>query len=184
MAMSAETRVVNLRSESFDVYIGRRSNRFATGDTGFWGNPFIIPYDGDRATVIAKHMAHIRGSEEHMRRLPELEGKRLGCFCKPLPCHGDNYVQLLRELRERQGFSGFGSHAEFSAWCAAGSPSDWGCVDESADTRMLREAVGATGDSQGQAEEVSYGTRGSTSADPQETPGGTAGPSGDDEERT
>jgi hypothetical protein len=132
-AMSAEVRVVNLREESFDVYIGRRSNRYATGDTGFWGNPFIIPYDGDRATVIEKYEQHIRASEEHMRRLPELVGKRLGCFCKPLPCHGDVLVKLLEELD------------------------------------------GATGDPRGQEEDLTYGTRGSTSADSQETPSGTVG---------
>jgi len=28
--------------------------------------------------------------------LPELKGKRLGCWCAPLPCHGD----ILRELCE------------------------------------------------------------------------------------
>jgi hypothetical protein len=27
--------------------------------------------------------------------LHELKDKRLGCYCKPLACHGDVYVELL-----------------------------------------------------------------------------------------
>jgi predicted RNA methylase len=33
-----------------------------------------------------------------MAALPELVGKRLGCHCKPLPCHGDVLIKLLEEL--------------------------------------------------------------------------------------
>ena len=31
-----------------------------------------------------------------MACLPDLEGMRLGCWCAPLPCHGDVLVKLLR----------------------------------------------------------------------------------------
>jgi len=30
--------------------------------------------------------------------LPELIGKRLGCYCKPLLCHGDVLAKLLQEV--------------------------------------------------------------------------------------
>lgn len=60
-----------------------------------WGNPFVIGVDGTREEVIAKFRVHIRKRLDLMRRLPELKGKRLGCHCAPLACHGDVYVELL-----------------------------------------------------------------------------------------
>jgi len=40
---------------------------------------------------------HIRRSPKLLAALPELVGKRLGCYCKPLACHGDVLVRLLKE---------------------------------------------------------------------------------------
>jgi hypothetical protein len=54
-----------------------------------WGNPFVIPADGDRATVIAKYRDYLPGQPSLLGRLPELKGKALGCWCAPQPCHGD-----------------------------------------------------------------------------------------------
>lgn len=38
-------------------------------------------------------------SPEHLARIPELEGKILGCWCAPQACHGD----VLAELANQQG---------------------------------------------------------------------------------
>jgi hypothetical protein len=46
------------------------------------------------------------------------------------------------EQAEARGH-GFATDAEFRAWCEAGSPSDWGCKDESAATREERKRVPA-----------------------------------------
>lgn len=73
-------RVVHCRRESLDVYIGRPS---------FLGNPFRIGPDGTRADVIAKYKRYLLGNPDLLRRLPELRGKTLGCWCAPQPCHGD-----------------------------------------------------------------------------------------------
>lgn len=84
-----KTRVVNLRKEDYDVYIGR---------PGKWGNPFTIGEDGDRAQVIAKFRYWIKHEGIYLLRdLASLQGKRLGCYCAPLPCHGDVYVELIEE---------------------------------------------------------------------------------------
>jgi hypothetical protein len=32
-----------------------------------------------------------------MERLKELEGKALGCWCKPKSCHGDVLIKLIEE---------------------------------------------------------------------------------------
>ena len=32
--------------------------------------------------------------------LLSLDGKRLGCYCKPKPCHGDVLVELVKIAKE------------------------------------------------------------------------------------
>lgn len=93
-----ETRVVNMRKEAFDVYIGR-------GRGSPWGNPY-----SHRAGTLAKYVvltpgeaitryeAYLRNTPELLARLHELKGKRLGCWCKPNPCHGDVLVKLVEEF--------------------------------------------------------------------------------------
>ena len=55
-----------------------------------WGNPFEMPADGDRETVIANYEGHyLPHKPSLLGRLGELRGKALGCWCAPEPCHGD-----------------------------------------------------------------------------------------------
>ena len=93
------TRVVNIRQSEFDVFIGR---------PGRWGNPFRIGPDGSREDVIIKHKEWLDGvrksrsgrnppTKDEIRKY--LQGKRLGCFCAPKACHGDNYVKICRGER-------------------------------------------------------------------------------------
>lgn len=75
------------RRDPHDVYIGRPSK---------WGNPFHIgAKHGDRAAVIAKYDAWVRDQPHLLAALDELRGKRLGCYCAPLPCHGDVLAYLV-----------------------------------------------------------------------------------------
>jgi hypothetical protein len=80
------TTVVNLRRQEYDVYIGRGSK---------WGNPFRIGQDGTREVVIAKYETYVLERPDLLTALEELRGKRLGCYCKPMACHGDVLVRLL-----------------------------------------------------------------------------------------
>lgn len=76
------TTVVNIRDGvPYDVCIGRPSK---------WGNPFRIGVDGTREQVIAK-LKRIYDENPELKAIvkAELKGKVLGCYCKPLPCHGD-----------------------------------------------------------------------------------------------
>ena len=82
--------VVNIRKAKCDVYIGRGSK---------WGNPFIIGRDGTREEVIAKYKDYILNSKELLKAIPELKGKVLGCYCKPLACHGDVLMELLERSK-------------------------------------------------------------------------------------
>lgn len=55
-----------------------------------WGNPFELPGDGDRDTVIASYEQHyLPHKPSLLNNIHELKGKALGCWCAPEPCHGD-----------------------------------------------------------------------------------------------
>lgn len=82
-------KVVNLRKEKYDVYIGRGSK---------WGNKFVIGRDGNREEVIRKYREWILKNNDLLNSLEELKGKRLGCFCKPKACHGDVLVELVEKI--------------------------------------------------------------------------------------
>lgn len=83
-----KTKVVNCNKEISHVMIDRGTK---------WGNPFRSGLDGSRTQVIEKYEEHVRASPELMGALSELEGKTLGCWCKPLACHGDVLVKLIEE---------------------------------------------------------------------------------------
>ena len=89
------TRAVNLRLEPYDVYIGRAGGR----RDGYFGNPFKIGLDGNRFQVIEKYRVYFLGrlssDATFRKRVRELKGKTLGCFCKPDICHGDVIVAYL-----------------------------------------------------------------------------------------
>ena len=80
--------VVHCKKAPYDVYIGRPSK---------WGNPFEIGRDGIRGEVIEKYRKWILTQPELLAALPELKGKVLGCWCAPLPCHGEVLEQLVKE---------------------------------------------------------------------------------------
>jgi len=79
------TTVVNI-NQPYDEYIGRPSKL---------GNPFRIGVHGTREQVIAKYRAWIPTQPHLLKLLAELKDKRLGCYCKPLPCHGDVLVEMI-----------------------------------------------------------------------------------------
>ena len=102
-------RFANLRSwcaDSNHVYIGRRGVvfinkvRFPERDS-VWANPFKVGKGCSREKSISDYEAHIRGrlaKDESLRAaLRGLRGKVLGCWCRPLACHGDVLLRLLEE---------------------------------------------------------------------------------------
>lgn len=81
-------KVVHCKKDPYDIYIGRPSK---------WGNPFVIGEHGTRTKVIKMYREWIKNQSELLKELPSLKGKILGCWCKPLPCHGDILLELLNE---------------------------------------------------------------------------------------
>lgn len=81
------TRVVHLKKEPYDVYIGRPSK---------WGNPYshkegtLAEFKvANRAEALEKFEKYLLENETLYNSLIELKGKTLGCWCKPNKCHGD-----------------------------------------------------------------------------------------------
>lgn len=82
------TIVVNVHYKSCTIFIGR-GTRF--------GNNYRLGLDGTREEVIAKHKKDFYKNPELQEAVwNELKGEILGCFCKPLACHGDTYVEYIR----------------------------------------------------------------------------------------
>ncbi|MCJ7624981.1 MAG: DUF4326 domain-containing protein [Anaerolineaceae bacterium] len=82
------TKVVHCEKDDYDIYIGRPSK---------WGNPFEIGKDGTRDEVIQKYKVWIKEQPLLLNNLGELKGKRIACWCAPLPCHGDVLAEMADE---------------------------------------------------------------------------------------
>jgi hypothetical protein len=89
------TKTVNIRSSAYEVYIGRRGK----GQDGYFGNPFHLKSSEQRGATIERYKKYfysrLETDSEFKRRVHELKGKTLGCFCKPYPCHGDVIAEYL-----------------------------------------------------------------------------------------
>lgn len=91
-------KVVYFKKDPFDVYIGRPSK---------WGNPFTHHISGTLAkfrvttrleAIQAYEKWITEGEGQHLLKdLHELKGKTLGCWCSPLPCHGDVLLRLSNQ---------------------------------------------------------------------------------------
>ncbi len=97
---------VNLYKEPYDVYIGRAKK----GEPyNIWCNPNPLANtkdDTEREANLAKYKTHlwneIKAGRITRQMLIDLDGKRLGCFCKPKLCHGDVIAKAVRwALNER-----------------------------------------------------------------------------------
>ena len=104
---NAETTVVNLNTDDYDVYIGRGTKPrthmltegIRPGEEGWLGNPHPIGYceicaqTHTREECIerfrADFYAKLDRDPEFRKAVLALKGKRLGCYCKPKACHGD-----------------------------------------------------------------------------------------------
>ncbi len=89
--------VVHCKKKPYDVYIGRGSK---------WGNPYSHSFEPTkhptiqvptRADAITSYREYLLNDWRLKADLPELRGKVLGCYCAPLPCHGDVLAELANE---------------------------------------------------------------------------------------
>lgn len=103
----------NLRDWNEDennIYIGRKGVVFIDGkrypsENSIFCNPFKIDQNNDREKVLKKYKDHLQEKlkdEDFREKFLNLEGKTLGCWCKPEKCHGDVIVELLNEEIQRE----------------------------------------------------------------------------------
>ena len=79
------TRVVNIRKETCDVYIGRAG----CGKDGYFGNPFRLEATMAKGSTLGRYRKYF-----YHRLSTDKE------FCKPDPCHGDIIKEYLDRMAE------------------------------------------------------------------------------------
>jgi hypothetical protein len=82
-----DTIAVNVKYSTCDKYCGRGSK---------WGNPYVINVHGTRKQCIDLFKIYLINNKELMDSLDELIGLRLGCNCKPKPCHVDVIIDVMK----------------------------------------------------------------------------------------
>lgn len=96
MLKNGETVVVNQKTdlatiayaESKGIYV--RADRFSD-----WGNPFELGKDGDRDEVCNNYANHyLPFKPSLLKKVNELRGKALGCWCAPERCHCDTLKNI------------------------------------------------------------------------------------------
>lgn len=102
-AHTPKTTVVNLKHHKYDVYIGRKGK----GHDGYFGNPIHVGRvcntcgvyhntPGDTLFCYKEYFYNRLKTDPQFKEATHLlKGLRLGCFCKPGPCHGDIIVEYL-----------------------------------------------------------------------------------------
>lgn len=88
-----------------NVYIGRAGIVFIDGErypkkASIFANPYKLNKQGtNRDEVLKKYRKYVinqlETGEIDYKDFLNLRGKRLGCWCKPEPCHGDILIDLL-----------------------------------------------------------------------------------------
>ena len=82
--------VVNLKNSEYNIYIGRGSK---------WGNPFKMKNSSiEERNRVCDEYEKWFWDTDLPNQIHELNGKILGCYCKPLRCHGDFLVELANKL--------------------------------------------------------------------------------------
>ena len=87
-------------SDPNHLYIGRDMSHHVAGALGSkWGNPFK-PKKSNKKSLkkcLERYEDYIRNNPDLFNAVLELEGKEIGCWCKPSPCHGDILIKLFKE---------------------------------------------------------------------------------------
>lgn len=91
---------VNGKRPDYDIYIGRAVKGTEFFEDSFWANPFnpkmyISIYD-----CLYDYEVYMRKKLKYCpEKILEIEGKILGCWCDPSPCHGHVLLKLLSEYK-------------------------------------------------------------------------------------
>ena len=103
-----KTKVINKNEGSFDISIGRDSK---------WGNSFVMKNktQAERDRVCDEFEKNFYNTDLY-KSLWELKGKILGCYCKPLRCHGDFLAKQANKTFEIHSGGAEGSDSLFDKY--------------------------------------------------------------------
>jgi hypothetical protein len=103
--MAQRPKVVKLKRtkgeivQDCDVYIGRDQNQGGWRlKKSIWHNRFTVKVHGDRCIELYKEEFYQKVRDDPDTWIPllvDLEGKTLGCWCAPAPCHGNVIADLV-----------------------------------------------------------------------------------------
>ena len=96
---NGETVVVNQKTDLATIKWAEDNNKFIRVDRfSDWGNPFEMGKDGDRDAVCNNYENHFIPYKPSLtKKVFELNGMALGCWCAPLRCHADHLKTLADE---------------------------------------------------------------------------------------
>lgn len=122
--LNGKTKVVNVKTKNIrpnylnlhewmqdkdsNVYIGRGRVIFINGvryplQDSIWANPYKITEKQTRNDVLNLYREYIdkklKSNSFLITELMKLEGKNLGCWCSPEPCHGDILLELIEKYK-------------------------------------------------------------------------------------
>ena len=93
------TRVINIKKDVGYSDVRTADDYEYIGRGSYWGNPYSMYEAGDsRDEVMRKYkydFDYDKFPNKEKNEVYKLAGKRLGCFCKPLSCHGDILADYL-----------------------------------------------------------------------------------------
>lgn len=93
---NGETVVVNQKTDLATIKWAEDNNKYVRIDRfSDWGNPFEMGKDGTRDEVCDNYEQHFIPCKPSLtKKIYELKGMALGCWCAPARCHGDHLKHL------------------------------------------------------------------------------------------
>ena len=140
--------------DSNHVYIARAGTVFIDKErfpkqNSIWANPYKIGPGKTRDDVIREYEVYIREklkADPTLRNeLLKLDGKVLGCWCSPEPCHGDVLLKLITEELNKPKSSANGSANSSAITAVTSAISDSVGSVTSAISSMVSSASSALG---------------------------------------
>jgi len=89
-------------------YIGRGGIVFIDGvrypeNGSIWANPYKLEVSREESLRKFREYIVKKIKDENLyEKLIGLDGKNLGCWCKPESCHGDVLVELIEEYKKNK----------------------------------------------------------------------------------
>lgn len=93
------TVLANLRTDTALLTLARRARRLVRiGRRTRWGNPYVLSKEAtmpERLASIQAYHDDFHAPTQFQPLLESLIGKVLACWCTPLPCHGEVFLEAI-----------------------------------------------------------------------------------------